>query len=197
MHQPSSRRMSPALVVSFVALFVALGGSAYAVSSTLPDNSVGTAQLRNGAVTTIKIADHAVTGTKLNLHGVTVPNAQNAANLTGAGWGLVDASPTDATLSDGHNASVSNVGPGEWCISVAGASPASAPIVVTDEFSNDSTIINPNIGQVSAVVWDLKGAEFTCKSPDQYAVVTYTVAKGSASGFHGTEHNNSFSFFVP
>lgn len=45
---------SPALVISIVALFVALGGTAYAATS-LPRNSVGTAQLRKGAVTKTKI----------------------------------------------------------------------------------------------------------------------------------------------
>jgi hypothetical protein len=49
------RTPSPALVISLVALFVALGGTAYAATS-LPRNSVGTAQIKNGAVTKTKIA---------------------------------------------------------------------------------------------------------------------------------------------
>lgn len=45
------RRMpSPALVVSVLALIIALGGTSYAALK-LPKNSVGTKQLRNGAVT--------------------------------------------------------------------------------------------------------------------------------------------------
>jgi len=40
--------------VGFVALFVALGGSAWALSA-LPVNSVGTKQLKNGAVTAAKV----------------------------------------------------------------------------------------------------------------------------------------------
>ena len=62
------------MVVACIALVVALGGSAYAVTS-LPDNSVGTKQLRDravtrkkiedGAVVTSKIKDGAVTGNKL------------------------------------------------------------------------------------------------------------------------------------
>jgi hypothetical protein len=81
------RRPSPALVVSAIALIVALGGTSYAAFS-LPMNSVGTKQLRNaavangklqnGAVTTRKIANGAVTSDKLNLNGVTVPNALHA-----------------------------------------------------------------------------------------------------------------------
>ena len=42
-------------VVSLIALFVALGGGAYALS--IPRNSVGTMQLRNSAVTSAKVKD--------------------------------------------------------------------------------------------------------------------------------------------
>lgn len=43
-------RPSPAMVVALIALFVALSGGAYAAIN-LPANSVGTKQLKNGAVT--------------------------------------------------------------------------------------------------------------------------------------------------
>ena len=49
------RRPSPGLVVGIIALFVALGGTSYAAIVTLPSGSVGTAQLKNGAVTAGKI----------------------------------------------------------------------------------------------------------------------------------------------
>ena len=42
---------SPAMVVSLIALFVALGGTSYAAITAVPKNSVGTPQLKNGAVT--------------------------------------------------------------------------------------------------------------------------------------------------
>jgi hypothetical protein len=60
------RRPSPAMVVACLALFVALGGtSVAAVSQLAPRNSVGTAQLRNGAVTGVKIRNNAVTSAKV------------------------------------------------------------------------------------------------------------------------------------
>lgn len=46
---------SPAMTVSLVALFVALSGTGYAVSLTVPNNSVGTPQLKNDAVTSKKV----------------------------------------------------------------------------------------------------------------------------------------------
>jgi hypothetical protein len=62
---------------------VALGGTSYAAFS-LPQDSVGTKQLKTAAVTTPKIKKGAVTKDKLNLTGVTVPNAIHANSATAA-----------------------------------------------------------------------------------------------------------------
>jgi hypothetical protein len=43
------------MVIALIALFVALGGTSYAAINALPKNSVGTKQLKNGAVTAKKI----------------------------------------------------------------------------------------------------------------------------------------------
>jgi hypothetical protein len=51
-------RPSPALVVAVLALLVAMSGTAYA-ATMLPKNSVGTAQLKKGAVTLTKISSSA------------------------------------------------------------------------------------------------------------------------------------------
>jgi hypothetical protein len=59
------RKPSPALVISMAALFVALGGTTYAATS-LPKNSVGTAQLKAGAVTKKKINKKTIRGLKSN-----------------------------------------------------------------------------------------------------------------------------------
>jgi hypothetical protein len=47
------------MVISLIALFVALGGASYAAVS-LPKNSVGTAQIKNKAVNYKKIATHTI-----------------------------------------------------------------------------------------------------------------------------------------
>jgi hypothetical protein len=102
------RRPSPALAVSLVALFLALGGTSYA-AFRLPKNSVGTRQLKNGAVTRKKLApklivrrakvaalaghansaDNATTATSaasaINAgHATTADSAANAAHATTA-----------------------------------------------------------------------------------------------------------------
>jgi len=59
----SRRRPSASLLISMLALFVALGGTTYAV--TVPRNSIGSAQLRTAAVTTSKLASGSVIRTKL------------------------------------------------------------------------------------------------------------------------------------
>ena len=58
------RRPSPAMVVACLALLVALSGTGYAVSN-LPPGSVGSAQLKDNAVTNTKIANSAVTSEKI------------------------------------------------------------------------------------------------------------------------------------
>ena len=71
---------SPAIAISSVALIVALAGTSYAAIS-LPANSVGTAQLRKGAVTQQKIA----TSTLKALRGTRGPTgATGPAGTTGA-----------------------------------------------------------------------------------------------------------------
>jgi hypothetical protein len=85
------RTPSPALVISLLALFVALGGTTYAATS-LPKNSVGTKQLKKNAVTAPKIKKAAVTAAKINTKGLTVPNALHAASADSA----THAAPTGA-----------------------------------------------------------------------------------------------------
>lgn len=59
----------PALVVSIVALIVALGGIGY-TASKLPRNSVGRAQLRDAAVSEKELARAAVTSAKVKDHSL-------------------------------------------------------------------------------------------------------------------------------
>jgi hypothetical protein len=47
----SRRRFTSAHAIAIAALFFALGGGAYAAVQSLPAGSVGTKQLRKGAVT--------------------------------------------------------------------------------------------------------------------------------------------------
>jgi hypothetical protein len=65
------RRLTYANVMATVAVFLALGGGAYAATQ-LPDRSVGTRQLRRDAVTRSRLADDSVGTTQLVHDGVTL-----------------------------------------------------------------------------------------------------------------------------
>jgi hypothetical protein len=68
-----SERPSPALLVAIIALIVALSGSAYAA---LGKNTIGSKQLKKGAVKTVDIKKNAVTGAKVKESTLgKVPNA--------------------------------------------------------------------------------------------------------------------------
>ena len=105
------RRPSPALVISLIALFVALGGTGYAALS-LPKNSVGTKQLKKNAVTGSKIKKNAVTSSKVKNHSLTsadinlaalgtVPSASNAghANVADSATNAGHATTADSSAN--------------------------------------------------------------------------------------------------
>jgi hypothetical protein len=63
------RHLTYANVMASIAVFVAMSGGAYALS--LPKKSVGSKQLRTGAVTNKKIKKNAVTGSKVKADALT------------------------------------------------------------------------------------------------------------------------------
>jgi hypothetical protein len=65
-------KLTFANVVALLALFIALGGSAYAIH--LGKNAVKTKNIKNGAVTEAKIANAAVTASKLAAGAVKTPS---------------------------------------------------------------------------------------------------------------------------
>ncbi len=89
MHRFVSHRPSPAMTVALVALFVSLGGGAYAAVN-LPRNSVGSAQLKTGAVTGAKLHGAAVSAAKVKAHSLLATDfatgqlPRGAAGATGA-----------------------------------------------------------------------------------------------------------------
>lgn len=64
------RRLTYANVVATVALFVALGGASYAASGALAPGSVGTRQVRKGAITPQKLSFGYQSGVRSRLHEV-------------------------------------------------------------------------------------------------------------------------------
>jgi hypothetical protein len=85
---------SPALVISVIALFVALGGTSYAVTQ-LPRNSVGTEQLSKNAVTSQKIKDGTIA--TADLAAATRAALTGATGATGATGPAGPTGPAGAT----------------------------------------------------------------------------------------------------
>lgn len=99
-------------VIGYLALFVALSGSAYAAVH-LPRNSVGTRQLRNGAVTGKKVARNTLTASNINLSTL---GFQSRVNGTCAGSSAISAIAADGSVGcqqfGSGDGSVTSVGSG-------------------------------------------------------------------------------------
>ena len=120
-------RPSPALVISIIALIVAMGGTAYAGLS-VPRNSVGAKQLKknavtnrkisNGAVTDSKIAKGTITGDKIKLSTLgTVPSANTANTATTANHATTADNATSAgTATTAGNATTVGGKPIRWVL---------------------------------------------------------------------------------
>jgi hypothetical protein len=93
------RRPSPALVVATIALFLAAGGTTYAL--TLPANSVGSAQIQAGRVLNSKLAPGSVSNSKMGRNAVTfsklASNQMTSAKIRNASLLGEDLAPNTVT----------------------------------------------------------------------------------------------------
>lgn len=139
----SERRASIAVVLSLIALFVALGGGAYA---TLGPGSVSTPDLRAGAVTTPKIRDGAVTSRKilrgsvrgLNIAKGTISERELKPSIFGSAVAFAEVGPSglvvEARPRGIRDSNVGTVAPGVYCFSgLPGFSAAVATPIATFE----------------------------------------------------------------
>lgn len=77
MERQRKRLPSPALVISLVALFVALAGGAYAIN--VGKNAIKAKNIKKGAVTTQKLKNLAVTNAKIANSAITTSKLANSA----------------------------------------------------------------------------------------------------------------------
>jgi hypothetical protein len=103
-------RPSPALILSCVALFMALTGSALAVG--IAKNSVRSAQIVNGTMRTVDLKDAAVTGTKIAPASVDAskiaPNAVGPTQIAENAVSSAKVAPDSLTAQDLAPASVTS-----------------------------------------------------------------------------------------
>jgi hypothetical protein len=93
------RRPSPAMVLAFAALLVALGGTSYA-AITLPANSVGTKQLKKNAVNSAKVKNRSLRAVDFAT-GQLPRGPQGAQGAQGAQGPQGPAGPTNVTVRQG------------------------------------------------------------------------------------------------
>ncbi len=86
---------SPSMVVAFVALLVALGGTSYAAVK-LSKNSVRTKHIKNNSITGAKVKNNTLTGADINeasLQGIRTGEAAHAAKAAGLDKVIVKSAP--------------------------------------------------------------------------------------------------------
>jgi hypothetical protein len=94
------RRPSAALIVAVVALVVAMAGTGYAAFK-LPNNSVGTKQLKKNAVTGAKVKQGSLEGSDIKLATLgTVPSATKASSAETAARATTAESAAHAATAD-------------------------------------------------------------------------------------------------
>jgi hypothetical protein len=163
-----SRRPSAAIVISSAALFMSLGGVGYAAIS-VPDHSVGTAQLRNNAVTSGKIKNGAVTYKKINPGSVGIVRA-NTNQLQVRVSGTCATGTAIATVNQVGKVTCNNALPSEF-----GTTSNSAPVTSTAATVTSVTLpAGP-----SYVAFANPTATVTSGNTGQHVTVTCTLTVGS------------------
>ena len=124
-----NRRPSAAIVISSAALFMSLGGVGYAAIS-IPNNSVGPAQLKNNAVTNNKIKNGAVSYKKIQPGSVGLVRA-NTGQLQARVSGTCANGTAIATINQVGKVTCNNALPSEFGTTSNTATITSSPATVT------------------------------------------------------------------
>lgn len=196
MKESRLRRPSPALVISLLALFVALGGSAYAANQ-LAKNSVGAKQLKSNAVTTAKIKKGAVTGAKIKNKSVTgakIDTASLPPVPTANDWSRYFTSGLKKA-SVGQNVTLATIGPFTFtgkCVAEAPGVAGARTVVSTSQtgafvVAGETKLTEANFNPGNEVViggllkatpnWQ-QAAGFTATSPDGGVIISGSAATG-------------------
>jgi hypothetical protein len=162
-HRLLRHRPSPALVLACAALLLALGGVSYA-ATVLPRNSVGTAQLKNNAVTSAKVKNRSLRAVDFaagqlprgargpvgptGARGPTGPaGAAGARGPTGPGgtasikWALVRADATIVAQSGGI--SITSHSPGVYILNMGSAVNTKLILASPAQAGNDTAARGP------------------------------------------------------
>lgn len=189
----TSRRPSAAIVISSAALFMSLGGVGYAAIS-IPNNSVGAAQLKSNAVTNSKINNGAVSYKKIQPGAVGLVRA-NTGQLQVRVSGACQTGSAIGTINQVGKVTCNNALPSEFGTTNNTATLGTGATSITSvalptgasylAFANPSVTVTPD-----------------STAPAQHDVVTCTLTVGSNTASRsitfdtpinsGTAHTASF-----
>jgi len=162
-----TQRPSPAMAVALVALFVALGGGAYAALK-LPANSVGSAQLKKGAVTPPKLSPAAKTA-------LSKPGPKGETGARGPEGPRGDAGLKGDTGAKGDTGPKGDTGT---------AAPGAATILNWDEAASAT----PSLQTIGTMLGDTFSAECLIPGAGEAKVIVYIqTSDGSLRWDVGTE----------
>ncbi len=178
------RRPSAPLVISVIALFVALGGVGYA-ASTLPSGSVGTAQLQDSAVTNSKLGNQSVGNWKLRFGAVGSRKLANAAVGTKQiNTNQVQARVTGACLTPGQAVNaVSQSGAvscGETTAPQFGIA-TKDPVTITASNSSTQILADTLPSGSPYLLFATVNATVTGSDPGQWVKVACTLSPGGTA----------------
>jgi len=160
------RPPSPAMVVACLALAISLSGAAYAVSTALPRNSVGTIQLKNSAVNSAKVRNATLRAADF-APGQIPRGAQGPAGPQGpagvSGWQVISGSgPSNSTGPKSQQ---------QDC--PAGKRSIGGGAVLTGSTSN--TFLATSRPTDAGTGWIATGRESTGGNPGSWAVQTWVI----------------------
>jgi hypothetical protein len=177
----SKFRLEPSVGIATLALFVALGGTSYAVS-----NQINGAQLKNRSVAGSKLKKHTVTGTDVNAARFPkVPAADHADDATNATDAVNAVHATNATEAQTITGTITG---GQVSGAVANATSATSAVSAATAASvNGSTFDQINAsagsGDPATLLNNFDGLLLECIGPSGTAgTVTLEIVNGSADG---------------
>ena len=147
------RRVTPSLVISLIALFVALSGASYAAIK-LPINAVGTAQIKKDAVTSAKVKDGSLLAGDFKA-GQLPAGAKGEAGVKGDTGAAGASGVTAANGTSGSSLGITLTGTPQEVMSTTVSSGPAGRMVVTGSFRmyNQTVAAGGSSCQVSMDLW--------------------------------------------
>jgi hypothetical protein len=172
------RLPSPTLTIALLALFVALGGTGYAALS-LPKNSVGSKQIRKGAVKNSDIGANAVTGRKVKRGSLGASDFKSGNLPQGPRGPKGDAgNPASAAVLGRGN----GVTTGAWFMAPSGLAAANVNENNVSSFTPNTTITASDLAVTLTVAPGLTDSRtFTLRVGNANTALTCTVPGGTVT----------------